>query len=428
MPPGAVGYRNSSGPSMPHEAVGATSAAISAANNHTRMTLEALMDAPSRELQPHLHPKKLNGALWFGIDPSVHKFIKTTWQAYYMGPWRSWKFVPDERKDKWWHTFVQNYYWEARFNDDVYNKWKVHTQTTICGKISKKKRENQNPKYISEDDWTTLLEYWSSEPAIKKSKDAVKYRTSNPDGKGMHKHCAGPQNFLKIEYDMMVESGLDEPPPYTEFVRKTHTRDGSFIDGRAETLVLEVEEAVAQMETDSVSETTSTAATPSRLLLNQEFLKQGKTSRGRVYGIGSVQQKEFILTASVHASLQRSLDMDMCISSVETHSEAVNNNVETLKSEMTELKENVVAMKDEMKEELTLLACLWGQSSEFVVQPPLILPDFFMDNAAQKQIQDDITAAAAELDDGDYAVEMDGLELMDTIHGIFHNPNLYFVK
>ncbi|CAH2064718.1 unnamed protein product [Thlaspi arvense] len=246
----------------------------------------------------------------------------------------------------------ENYYWEAQFNDEVYYKWKAHTQTTICGKISKKKRENQKPKYISEADWTTLLEYWSTEPAIKKSKDAATYRTSNPDGKGMHKHCAGPQSFLKIEYDMMVESGLDEPPPYTELVRKTHTRDGSFIDSRAETLVLEVEEAVAQMETDSVSQTTSTAATPSRLLLNQEFLKRSKTSRGRVYGIGSVQHNNFIPTESVHASLNRSIDTDMRMSSLETNSEAVKTNVETLKSYMTELKGNVVGMKDEMKEEL----------------------------------------------------------------------------
>ncbi|CAH2070351.1 unnamed protein product, partial [Thlaspi arvense] len=331
IPPGAVRSRSSSGPAMPP---GATSAASSAPNNHTRMTLEALMNAPSSELQPHLHPRKLNGALW---------------------------------KYKWWHPFVQNYYWEARFNDEVYYKWKAHTQTTICGKISKKKRENQKPKYISKADWTTLLEYWSTEPAIKKSKDAAKYHTTNPDGKGMHKHCAGPQSFLKIKYDMMVESGPDEPPPYTELVRKTHTGDGRFIDGRAESLVLEVEEAVAQMETDSVSQTTSTAATPSRLLLNQEFLKRSKTSRGRVYGIGSVQHKDFIPTELVHASLNRSIDTDMRMSSLETNSEAVKSNVETLKPDMTELKGNVVAMKGEMKEELVATrAVLFAFLEKFV--------------------------------------------------------------
>ncbi|CAH2035507.1 unnamed protein product, partial [Thlaspi arvense] len=92
----------------------------------------------------------------------------------------------------------------------------------------------------------------------------------------------------------------------------------------------------------SSSQTTSTAATPSRILLNQEFLK---TSRGRVYGICSVQLRDFNPTESVHESLSHSMDMDMCISSLEVHSEA-------LKSNITELKQDVVAMKGELKEEL----------------------------------------------------------------------------
>lgn len=45
-------------------------------------------------------------AFRFGVDPSVHKFIRTTWQAYYWGPWSSWKFVPEERRTSWWHTFI----------------------------------------------------------------------------------------------------------------------------------------------------------------------------------------------------------------------------------------------------------------------------------------------------------------------------------
>lgn len=79
----------------------------------------------------------------------------------------------------------------------------------------------------------------------------------------------------------MVEGGLDEPPSFIDLVRKTHTRkDGSFIDERAEALVLEVEEAVDSMILDEDSPndgspTASTATTiPSRrFLLDQEFLK-----------------------------------------------------------------------------------------------------------------------------------------------------------
>lgn len=79
----------------------------------------------------------------------------------------------------------------------------------------------------------------------------------------------------------MVEGGLDEPPSFIDLVCKTHTRkDGSFIDERAEALVLAVEEAVDSMILDEdspngASPTASTATTaPSRrFLLDQEFLK-----------------------------------------------------------------------------------------------------------------------------------------------------------
>ncbi|CAH2035505.1 unnamed protein product, partial [Thlaspi arvense] len=153
----------------------------------------------------------------------------------------------------------------------------------------------------------------------------------------------------------MVESGLYEPPLYINLVRKTHKRsDGN---GRSETLVHEVEKVVAQMTAAdgspiSSSQTTSTAATPSRILLNQEFLKVLEnnsliplvsTSHGRVYGICSVQLRDFNPTESVHESLSHSMDMDMCISSLEVHSEA-------FKSNITELKQDVVAMKGELKE------------------------------------------------------------------------------
>ncbi|KAG2287230.1 hypothetical protein Bca4012_032042 [Brassica carinata] len=52
------------------------------------MTFNAMLNSPARLSQPHLHPDKINGALWFGIDPSVNSFIRATWQGYYMGPWR----------------------------------------------------------------------------------------------------------------------------------------------------------------------------------------------------------------------------------------------------------------------------------------------------------------------------------------------------
>ncbi|KAH0934509.1 LOW QUALITY PROTEIN: hypothetical protein HID58_011626 [Brassica napus] len=104
MPPGATGP-----PSMPPGATGPASnraASSSRSNSYPQMTLNAMLNSPARLAQPHLHPDKINGALWFGIDPCVNSFIRATWQAYYMGPWKSWRTVPDERRESWWQTFV----------------------------------------------------------------------------------------------------------------------------------------------------------------------------------------------------------------------------------------------------------------------------------------------------------------------------------
>ena len=86
----------------------------------------------------------------------------------------------------------------------VYALWKKETWTSIGERISTKKRKNKQPKYINENDWTTLMEYWATEPAKKKSKDAAKSRKSDPLGKGVYKHNAGPVGFARIEYNMVI--------------------------------------------------------------------------------------------------------------------------------------------------------------------------------------------------------------------------------
>ncbi|KAF3532094.1 hypothetical protein DY000_02039916 [Brassica cretica] len=65
-----------------------------------------MLNAPSRLSQQSLHPDKVNGPLWFDIGPSVNIFVRSTWQGYFMGPWRNWSKVPEEKKQRWWQTFV----------------------------------------------------------------------------------------------------------------------------------------------------------------------------------------------------------------------------------------------------------------------------------------------------------------------------------
>ncbi|KAG7536851.1 hypothetical protein ISN44_As13g007750 [Arabidopsis suecica] len=75
-----------------------------------------------------------------------------------------------------------------------------------------------------------------------------------------------PLNDEYISEDEMIESGSDQPPPFTELGRMTRThKDGTFIDERAKSLVIDVEEAVKLMTSEdgspnSVNETDSTTA------------------------------------------------------------------------------------------------------------------------------------------------------------------------
>ncbi|KAF3568398.1 hypothetical protein DY000_02014216 [Brassica cretica] len=91
---------------------------------------------------------------------------------------------------------------------------------------------------------------------------------------------------------VVIDEGLEEPPSYPDLMRKTHTRkNGTFIDERAEALVLEVEQAVEEILQDG---------SPLR-----------QTRKGTIYGLGSVQFKNICPSELVPATLKRSLDMEM---------------------------------------------------------------------------------------------------------------------
>ncbi|KAG7548000.1 putative transposase Ptta/En/Spm plant [Arabidopsis suecica] len=311
MPPGATGL-SSNRATMPPRANGVSSngdtgVSSNGASSSNSVTLEALINAPARRDQPRLHPKKLNGALWFKIDPSVNKYIRTTWQSNFMGRWWNWTTVPQEKKDEWWQDFVQNYYWEKVHHNLVYLKWKTEVMDSVRDRISSKKRDNKKPVYIGQEDWDWLMANWGTEEMLEKSKTNSENRMSDPDDKGIHKHCAGPVAFAKIEYDMSI--------------------------------VEEVEETVSQLPSDGSPNATNQTAIPSHThLINQTFLEINKPKKGRIYGMGSAQDKDVGPNETSHASLARNLDTEMRLSNLETTLAAVKDDMAMLKNDVLMLK------------------------------------------------------------------------------------------
>uniref|UniRef100_A0A0D3CJK0 Uncharacterized protein n=1 Tax=Brassica oleracea var. oleracea TaxID=109376 RepID=A0A0D3CJK0_BRAOL len=178
----------------------------------------------------------------------------------------------------------------------------------------------------------------------------------------MHKHGAGPHCFLNIEYKMMVDEGLDGPPSYTAFARKTHTgKDGSFLDERTEELVLEVEAAVEEMLQDGSplgdSQTDSTAASNAKRYLLNQYIKRGKTKKGTVYGRGSVQYKNSSASVPIPVSLKCKLDVDMRMSGFETTISEVKEDIARVKEDFNALKTEINAFKSEDKDQLSTLFC-----------------------------------------------------------------------
>ncbi|CAH8330874.1 unnamed protein product [Eruca vesicaria subsp. sativa] len=85
---------------------GATRPATSAASRHPLPSLAAVMSAPERRNMPLLHPQRLNGGLWFGIDDCIRKDVVSTYQSNFWGPWWNYGMVPAEKKAAWWTCFV----------------------------------------------------------------------------------------------------------------------------------------------------------------------------------------------------------------------------------------------------------------------------------------------------------------------------------
>ncbi|CAH8389605.1 unnamed protein product [Eruca vesicaria subsp. sativa] len=129
----------------------------------------------------------------------------------------------------------------------------------------------------------------------------------------------------------------------------------------------------------AICQNDSTADTPTsrRLLLNQEYIKRGLTHKGTIYGLGSVQYKNDTPSVPVQVTLQRNLDVEMRLCSVETT--------------VAEFKAEICGMKTEFKEEMSaarasmdmILQVLLSQG----LQPRVFVPTASTTQPSQPQAQ-----------------------------------------
>ena len=78
------------------------------------------------------------------------------------------------------------------------------------------------------------------------------------------------------------------------------------------------------------------------------FLQRGKTKKGTIYGLGSVQYKNNSASVPIPVSLKRNLDVDMRMSGFETTISEVKEDIAGVKEDFSALKAEINAFKTEV--------------------------------------------------------------------------------
>ena len=78
------------------------------------------------------------------------------------------------------------------------------------------------------------------------------------------------------------------------------------------------------------------------------FWQRGKTNKGTIYGLGSVQYKNSSPSVPIPVSLQRNLDVDMRMSGFETTISEVKEDIAGVKEDFSALKAEINAFKTEV--------------------------------------------------------------------------------
>ncbi|CAH2070326.1 unnamed protein product, partial [Thlaspi arvense] len=246
-------------------------------------SINELLQAPARRKQPTLHPEKIDGGLWISIDNEVKYDIKRVFTNDFDGLWWNLGEVPQEQQDKWWSDFVQKYYWDSEHHTLVKTQWTKQLRRMISNNISKGKRLNKKPSFVSVTNWNLMWQYWDSDKAIHISTTNSKNRKSDRGRDGMHQHISGSKSYAKVKYDMMMELG--EEPEITDLVQKTHMK----IDG----IIEEIESIVVSHfpintdDNEAGSQGSNSPITP--LMRDEAFYLIVKAYKGRFFGLGTAQ-------------------------------------------------------------------------------------------------------------------------------------------
>ncbi|KAG2280303.1 hypothetical protein Bca52824_051523 [Brassica carinata] len=285
------------------------------APNAAAMTLEDLaainmiLASPGHHLLPHLHPNRPPNTVWFDEDGSVAASVRQIFERDFKEPHASWKQTPGNVVRRWFESFAQMYHWDSGFTslvrDSFEAKLKVQMNRQVCRwkKVWRVKGDAAMPVWFDPNVWAGLVTYWLDPGTEVRSCNSRAARYSDPDGHGPSKHRSG-QTSYKARARIIAEETGESIPDLLGVLEITKRKpDGSFVDGKSEQLYNDVTskfQELSQAASADPESTGSVGLTPAEK--NKIYCELAPRKKGRIYGVGSLNQSVGSVSASFPSS------------------------------------------------------------------------------------------------------------------------------
>ncbi|CAN6461574.1 unnamed protein product [Victoria cruziana] len=250
---------------------------------------------PTRALDVLLLPKGqkikvMNNELGQAIGDNANKlssFMGTVARNGCVAPltYKDWRMMPQIYKDKMWNCILE------KFDiDKCMRRWVMMSLSTKWKNWkSSLKKEHYDTHETDEDrladcdervlpdQWTELVQFWSSEEGTKLCE-----RNKANRAKQTCIHTTGTKSFARIREEEKARTSDRTEPSRVEFFIKTHQRkSGQLVDDKASKIIAEFNKLLSELPEESQDKTTKDN-------IFAQVMGRDQYGRVRTYGLGPV--------------------------------------------------------------------------------------------------------------------------------------------
>ncbi|CAL9214369.1 unnamed protein product [Arabidopsis halleri] len=227
--------------------------------------------------------------------------IRSIFERDFKEPHANWTQTPSKVIDRWFETFAQTYNWDQSINARVRAEFDKKLKSRMCDQVSrwkkkwKRKGDDAKPKWIDPDVWAALVRYWRDPKSEAKSINSRNARYHDPDGTGIHKHRSGQTSFKARARKHAEKTGV-LTPDFLQILEETHRKaDGTFIDGKSESIYNEVSSRIQEIESELCAGDNMESSASGGLSIhtkNKIYTEVAPRKKNRIYGVGSLRRKQ----------------------------------------------------------------------------------------------------------------------------------------